>query len=356
MISKTKPLATVEVPHQHKVQIFRTHKRKYAVRYGLQLKSDLTREEAAKEFGKTEDDWKRMCADGNVDLVYNATPRPLHAPIAIFAMKQGKHAASEVPAARTLEECWQLVDTAEATQRHCMMLENCCYGETELMFLRMCREGVLGELMHGDAAYIHDTRELNVSGAGFPPGWRLDDFRRRVGNVYPTHGLGPIAQYMGINRGDRFDYMVSMSSNERAMTLWAESHYPPEDPRRKATYTLGDMNTSLIRTVKGRTIMLQNDMNSPRPYSRLNLISGTKGCCADYPPLGAIEPRSHHWIEGDELKDYYRQASRARGTWRATSATAGYSSAARQAGDRAGRRARLGGSSELSGARPSLER
>ena len=262
---------------------------------------------AAKEFGKTKDDWKQMCGDGNVDLVYNATPRPLHAPIAIFAMKQGKHAASEVPAARTLEECWQLVDTAEATQRHCMMLENCCYGETELMFLRMCREGVLGELMHGDAAYIHDTRELNVSGAGFPPGWRLDDFRRRVGNVYPTHGLGPIAQYMGINRGDRFDYMVSMSSNERGMTLWAESHYPPEDPRRKATYTLGDMNTSLIRTVKGRTIMLQNDMNSPRPYSRLNLISGTKGCCADYPPRVAIEPKSHHWIQGDELKDYYRK-------------------------------------------------
>ena len=257
----------------------------------------------AKEYGKTPDDWKKMAESPDVDLVYACTPWELHTPQAVFSMLAGKHAVTEVPIAVTLEECWQLVDTAERTQRHCMMLENCCYGETELMILNMCRQGVFGELLHGEAAYLHDLREQKMSDTGYQGMWRLEHSKKRNGNVYPTHGLGPVSQYMSINRGDRFDYLVSMSTRERGLTLWAESHFPPDDARRKATYKLGDLNTSLIHSLKGRTVMVQHDTSNPRPYSRINLISGTKGCFADYPPRLALEPNSEGWLEGDKLKE-----------------------------------------------------
>lgn len=260
----------------------------------------------AKEFGKTPDDWKRLADLPEVDMVYTCTPWDLHTPIAVFSMTAGKHIATEVPAAVTLEECWQLVDTAEKTQRHCMMLENCCYGESELMVLNMCRQGLFGELLHGEAAYLHDLRSLKMDNSrGYQGMWRLNYSMTRNGNVYPTHGLGPVSQYMSINRGDRFDFLISMSTIERGLTLWAGSHYPPDDFRRKARYVLGDMNTSLVRTVKGRTVMIQHNTTSPRPYSRLNLISGTQGIFSDYPPRLALEPKAHEWIEGDKLEEYY---------------------------------------------------
>ncbi|MCX7819193.1 MAG: Gfo/Idh/MocA family oxidoreductase [Kiritimatiellae bacterium] len=261
----------------------------------------------AREYTGAEDAWHGLCADANVDVVYNCTPWRLHTPIAVRAMREGKHALVEVPAAVTMEECWELVETAEATRRHCMMLENCCYGPTELMVLRMCREGLLGELVHGEGAYIHDLRAAKMSEGGYHRFWRLEESVRRNGNLYPTHGLGPIAQYMGINRGDRFERLVSMSSMERGLTLWAETHYPPEDFRRRQRYRLGDMNTTIIRTARGRTIMVQHDTTSPRPYSRINLISGTKGCFADYPPRLALEPDAHKWIEGEALKEYEKK-------------------------------------------------
>ncbi len=256
----------------------------------------------AKEYTGSEEAWHGLCGDPNVDVVYNCTPWRLHTPISVRAMLEGKHALVEVPAAVTLEECWQLVETAETTQRHCMMLENCCYGSTELMVLRMCREGLLGELIHGEGAYIHDLRAAKMN--GYHRFWRLQESIHRNGNLYPTHGLGPIAQYMGINRGDRFERLVSMSSMERGLTLWAESHFPEDDWRRRQRYALGDMNTTIIRTARGRTIMVQHDTTSPRPYSRINLISGTKGCFADYPPRLALEPDAHKWIEGEALKEY----------------------------------------------------
>lgn len=258
----------------------------------------------AKEFAGGENEWRRLCGDSQVDLVYNCTHWDLHTPIAVRAMLDGKHTAVEVPAAITMDECWQLVETAEATRRHCMMLENCCYGATELMVLRMCREGLLGELIHGEAAYIHDLRASKMSETNYHRMWRLAHSIRRNGNLYPTHGLGPIAQYMSINRGDRFERLVSFSSMERGLTLYAESRFPPEDGRRRRRYALGDMNTSIIRTARGRTIMVQHDTTSPRPYSRLNLISGTRGCFADDPPRLALEPDAHKWIEGEALKEY----------------------------------------------------
>jgi hypothetical protein len=262
----------------------------------------------AREYGTAPDAWKRLADSSDVDLVYICTPWDLHTPQAVYALRAGKHAASEVPAALTLDQCWELVETAEKAQRHCMMLENVCYGEDELLALNLCREGLLGELLHGEAAYIHDLRSLKMDDAkGYQAMWRLEHAKRRNGNLYPTHGLGPVAQYMGINRGDRFDSLVSMSTRERGLSLWAESHYGPEDQRRTARYALGDMNTSIIRTVRGRTILVQHDTTSPRPYSRLNLISGTKGIFAGFPPRLALEPKAHEWLKEAEFEEYRRK-------------------------------------------------
>ncbi len=252
--------------------------------------------EKPKWFTDGDEDYKRLC-DMDLDLVYICTPWRWHTPMAVQAMKSGKHAAIEVPAAVTLDECWQLVNTCEKTRKHCMMLENCCYGSNELMVLNMCRQGVFGELTHGEAAYIHDLRGLKFHENGYQGMWRLQHSKNRDGNVYPTHGLGPVCQYMSINRGDRFDYMVSMSSAQRGLTAYAEKRYGKDDKRAGEQYALGDMNTSLIHSVNGRTVMVQHDTTSPRPYNRLNLISGTLGTFADYPARIAIEPHAHKWDE-----------------------------------------------------------
>jgi Glycosyl hydrolase 109, C-terminal domain/Oxidoreductase family, NAD-binding Rossmann fold len=241
-------------------------------------------------FTRGEEDFRRLCERDDLDLVFTATPWRWHVPVCLEAMNTGKHAATEVPAAYRLDDCWELVETAERTLRHCVMMENCNYGRSELMVLNMVRRGLFGEITHGEGAYIHDLRAVKFSDANEGL-WRLAHSVTRNGNLYPTHGLGPVARYMNINRGDRFDYMVSMSSNARGLALYAQEHMPDIDPRRRA-YALGDMNTSLIKTRRGRTIMLQHDTTTPRPYSRLNLIQGTRGCFAGYPDRIHIEGRS----------------------------------------------------------------
>ena len=259
----------------------------------------------ALEFSKDENDWKNLASSKEVDFVYTCTPWHMHTPICVFAMEQGKHAATEVPAAISLDECWQLVDTAEKTQRHCMMLENCCYGENELLALNLCRLGILGELVHGEAAYLHDLRGYKFASereGGYQGLWRLKHSMVHTGNPYPTHGLGPVSQYMGINRGDRFDYMASLSSAQLGLTAFAIGKFGADSPEARQTYKLGDMNTTVIRTVKGRTIMVQHNTTSPRPYSRLNLISGTKGILADYPLRVAID--SDSWMSDKDLEAF----------------------------------------------------
>jgi hypothetical protein len=251
-------------------------------------------------------DYQRMLEREDLDLVLIATPWRWHTPMAVDAMKAGKHAFIEVPAAVTLDECWELVETQESTGRHCMMLENVCYGREELMVLNMCRQGVFGELTHGEAAYIHDLREQMHDVERGTGSWRTPEQTVRNGNLYPTHGLGPIAQYMGINRGDRFDYLVSMSSAPIGRALYAKEHFPQDHPRNQVKYVCGDINSSLIRTERGRTILLQWDETTPRPYSRLNLIQGTRGIFAGYPDRIAIEGRgpTHDW---QELEAYRRE-------------------------------------------------
>ncbi|MDR1498330.1 MAG: Gfo/Idh/MocA family oxidoreductase [Puniceicoccales bacterium] len=251
-----------------------------------------------------EEDWKKVCARDDIDLVYNATPWHLHVPIALCAMRHGKHAVVEVPAALTLENCWALVDTAEETQRHCMMLENCCYDFFEMATLNMARQGVFGEIYHGEGAYIHDLRGLKHNKRGYYKMWRLEYSKRHTGNPYPMHGLGPVSQIMGINRGDRFEYLTSMSSNQFGLTLYAEKVFGKNSPEARATYKLGDMSQTLIRTVNGHTIVAVHDTTSPRPYDRIHKISGTKGYAVKYPePKIALEPNAHNFLNPAKFKE-----------------------------------------------------
>lgn len=249
------------------------------------------------------DEWKKLCEREDIDLVYIATPWELHTPMALYAMEQGKHAAVEVPAAITLEECWQLVETSENTKKHCMMLENTCYDFFELMTLNMARQGFFGEIIHGEGAYIHDLLPSLFSKERWNM-WRFRHNASRNGNLYPTHGLGPICQVMNMNRGDRMDFLVSVSSNdfmmgEKAKELADKDSFYEQFVGKPFR---GNMNTSTIRTHKGRTIMVQHDVTSPRVYSRIHLISGTKGMAMKYPLPGRIATSHEGWMTEEEMK------------------------------------------------------
>ncbi|MEP0765266.1 MAG: Gfo/Idh/MocA family oxidoreductase [Fimbriimonadia bacterium] len=253
----------------------------------------------------SETDYENLCKRDDLDLIYIATPWDWHVPMAVSGMLCGKHVGVEVPAATTVKDCWKLVDTSEKTRKHCVMLENVCYGYSEMMVLNMVRAGLFGELTHGEAAYIHDLRGLLFSGGGEAL-WRREAHTKRNGNLYPTHGLGPVAQYMGVNRGDKFDVLVSLSSPEKGFTLWQQTRLASDDPRRKEKYVCGDMNTSIIRTALGRTIMLQHDTVSPRPYDRINLISGTKGTFRGFPDRIFIDGQpDHDWQSLDPFRERY---------------------------------------------------
>jgi predicted dehydrogenase len=257
-------------------------------------------------YTRGERDFERMCAEEELDLVYTATPWEWHVPVCVAAMENGKHAATEVPAAYTVEDCWTLVDYAETHQKHCVMMENVNYGRMEMMVFNMVRQGLLGEVLHGEGGYLHDLRAIKFSeeGEGL---WRRWHATQRNGNLYPTHGLGPVANCMDINRGDRFSTLVSMSSPSRGLQNWAAEHYPEGDAKRQERYVLGDVNVSLIQTANGRTIYVGHDTNLPRPYSRINVVQGTKGIFQGYPHRVYVEDVSepHQWDEASEwLAEY----------------------------------------------------
>ncbi len=250
-----------------------------------------------------ENAWKRLCEQKDIDLVYVATPWHLHAPMALYAMEQGKHVAIEVPGVITMDECWQLVETSERTRKHCMYLENCCYDFFELLTLNMARQNYFGEIVHAEGAYIHDLLELNFNKNYYWNMWRLKENMRK-GNLYPGHGLGPVAQILNINRGDKMNSLVSMSSDDFMMGAKAKELAATDDffkPYANKTYR-GNMNTSIIRTNNGKTIMLQHDVTSPRIYSRLHLISGTKGAAQKYPLPGRISTGHSDWLSEKEMK------------------------------------------------------
>lgn len=243
---------------------------------------------------------RRMLDVGGIDVAYVATNWQSHVEIALDAMRSGCHAMVEVPAAFTVAECWALVETSEKTHRHCMQLENCCYGEIELLALNLCRKGVLGEIVHGEAGYIHDMRgvynwdqpdSIHMPGMGGdkPDLWRLAWNAIHKGNQYPTHGLGPVCQYMNINHGDRLRHLVSLESDSFGFTSYARAKYGEESWKAKLKVDMGDMNMTLVKTEKGRSILIEHNVSTPRPYTRLNTIVGTKGILTDYPYRVAFE-------------------------------------------------------------------
>ena len=249
--------------------------------------------------------YEQLVARDDLELVIVATPWLWHVPMAVAAMQKGKHVAVEVPAATTLDDCWRLVNTSETTRRHCIMLENCCYGYNETLILRMVRAGQFGDLLYGEGAYLHDLREELFSNKGEGL-WRRTVHTQRNGNLYPTHGLGPVANYMGINRGDRFDYLVSMSTPQRGLDVYRNAHLEKGDPRWAEHYVTGDMNTSLIKTANGPTITVKHDVSNPRPYDRINTIAGTKGIFTDYPPRIYFDGQKgkEEWASLDAYKEY----------------------------------------------------
>ena len=257
-------------------------------------------------YTRGETDFIRLCETEDVNLVYNATPWRWHVPICIAAMQNGKHAATEVPAAYTIEDCWKLVETAEKFERHCVMMENCNYGRSEMMILSMVRNGVLGDVLHAECGYLHDLRAIKFSSEGEGL-WRREHAKNRNGNLYPTHGLGPAAQCLDINRGDQFSYLVSMSSPSKGLQLYARDNFREGSPMRDETYVLGDVNVSLIKTVRGRSIFISHDCNLPRPYSRINMVQGTRGLFQGYPDRVFVEGRSegHNWDDSALYKEEF---------------------------------------------------
>jgi len=262
-----------------------------------------------------EERWKVMLEEVKPAVVFIATNWKNHAPMAVESMKKGAHALVEVPMAAGIDELWELVNTSEKTGRHCMMLENVNYGREELLFLNMCRKGVLGTLLHAEAAYIHDLRfQMKEENRG-TGSWRTHHYATGRGNLYPTHGLGPVAQYMSLARGeDNFKSLVSYSTPALGRKRYAEKHYPAGHKWNQLNFANGDMNTSIIKTELGRTIMVQWSESSPRPYTRHNLIQGTKGILAGFPTRIALEggfediAKDHHqWIQGEALEKIYER-------------------------------------------------
>ena len=282
--------------------------REVAVKSSQETLKKAGRPVAAEYFG-SDTAFKKMCERDDIDLIYIVTPWEWHTPIALYAMEHGKHVACEVPTAKTLEEAWQLVETSERTKKHCMQLENCCYDFFETLTINMAQRGVLGELVHGEGAYIHPLLEGLFSKPPSPtdaPVWRWKE-NQRNGNLYPTHGLGPVAQAMEINRGDKFEYLTSMSSNDFMMEALAEKLAAGNDPYYKqfaGKRYRGNMNTSVVKTNKGKTIMVQHDISSPRPYSRIHTLSGTQGFAQKYPEPGRITLGHEENSDPQKMKEF----------------------------------------------------
>lgn len=220
--------------------------------------------------------WKKLCDRDDIDLVYIVTAWDTHVPMAVYAMEHGKHVAIEVPAATSVEDCWKLVNTAEKTRKHCMMLENCVYDFFELTTLNMAQQGLFGEIIHAEGAYIHN---LDPFWDHYQDNWRYKYNQQHRGDVYPTHGLGPACWVLNIHRGDRMKTLVSMDTDVFNGKKLAERN--GDD-----SYANGDHTITLIRTEKGKTIEIQHNVVTPRPYNRMYMVEGTEGFANKYPYEG----------------------------------------------------------------------
>lgn len=238
-------------------------------------------------YSGSDDAWKQLCEREDVDLVYIATDWKNHVPMALYAMEKGKHVAIEVPAAMNMKDIWDLINTSERTRKHCMMLENCVYDEFEMTALNMAQQGVFGEIIHVEGAYIHD---LSPFWKSYWNNWRLDYNKNHRGDVYPTHGIGPVCQALNIHRGDKMNYLVSVDTRSfNGVEEWKKMK--GEEP---AEFKNGDQTITMIKTQNGKTMQIQHNVMTPRPYSRMYQLVGTKGFANKYPMQGFA-------IEGSQL-------------------------------------------------------
>ncbi|MFB7586182.1 Gfo/Idh/MocA family protein [Streptomyces sp. NPDC056169] len=254
-----------------------------------------------------EDDYENLCARSDLDFVYVATPWDLHFAMARAAMLNGKHVGVECPIAMQIDELWELVDLSERTRRHCMQLENCCYGRNEMRVLRMAHAGKFGRLLHGAGAYNHDLRGLMFSPTYYEGPWRRQWHTRLRGDLYSNHGFGPVANYMDVNRGDRVVSISSFGTPALGLAEYRAEHMPPGDPSWSETYIESDRTISLVQTAKGRLIRLEHDVSTPHPYSRINSLGGTKGVFEDYPPRIYLEPdhTNDEWADFSSYADEF---------------------------------------------------
>lgn len=258
-----------------------------------------------KLYGKNDTDWMRMLERDDLDVIVCATGWKWHAPVCEAAMLAGKHATTEVPAGLTEDECWGLVDTSEKTGKHCMMLEQANYSPDLLQILNMARAGLFGEMLHCAGGYVHDLRLVKFDPEREP--WRLQYSIGHNCNLYPTHAIGPIAWLLDINRGDQFDHLVSMSSKARCLNDFAKLYYGKESPYATMAMKQGDVNVSMIRTKRDRTVTLHFDTNTPHPHTAEFRVQGTKGHYAEN--LESVyfderSPKPHTW---EPLKNYAAQ-------------------------------------------------
>lgn len=256
------------------------------------------------QYSGSEDEWKKICDRKDIDLVYISTPWNLHTKIAAYAMEHNIHVATDRPAATTVDDCWKLVEVSERTRKHCWVSTHACWSGMTAATLNMVRQGFFGELIHGEGCYIHDRMDRVFDKQEFGT-WRMKENATRNGNLYPDSGIDSVSQMMDINYGDKLDYLSSLSSNDFIMQQTAKSMgYTDENGVSYNNNTFrGNMNITIIRTNKGRSIMLQHDVTSPRPRPETyDLISGTKGICLFSVPSVGIAG-THEWMPAEELKD-----------------------------------------------------
>jgi hypothetical protein len=247
--------------------------------------------------------WKKLCEREDLDLIIISTPWYMHAEQAVYAMNHGKHVATDVNLAKTIEECWEVVETSERTRKHCITMSGQNYSIFQLLTLNMARKGFFGEIVHGECGYIANKMRNNFSKTMYWDMWWLKMYANYKGNIYPVHGLGPVGSIMNINRGDKFDYLVSIESKdfqmgERAKELSSTDEfykpYADKDFR-------GNMNTSVIKTIKGRTLIVQHDATSPTPDSYIHGIYGTRGSALEYPSPSRLS-KGNGWVSPEEYK------------------------------------------------------
>ena len=245
-----------------------------------------------------QESWRGLCEQADVDLVYICTDWLNHYPIAMYAMECGKHVAIEVPAALDMDEIWGLINQCEKTRKHCMMLENCVYDFFEMTTLEMAQRGLFGEVIHVEGAYCHN---LDPYWDEYWNNWRLDYNQKFRGDVYPTHGIGPVCQVLNIHRGDRMTTLVSMDTKSFNGKKIASQRAGGD----VSEFANGDETSTLIRTEKGKTLLIEHCVMTPRPYSRMYQVVGTEGYAAKYPVRQYCfreGEKRERTISGDELE------------------------------------------------------